>query len=483
MNTRLSFHILGTFIKILGVFMLVPAVCSLIYGEDDVWVFVASFGITSVFGLLMERALKDAGSIEELGRKEGFFITSLFWVLGSIFGALPFLLSGVLTNPIDAVFESVSGFTTTGATVIADVEAVSHGIVFWRSFTQWIGGLGIIVLAIAILPNLSIGGMQLMALQVTGPAQEKFAPRIAETAKSLWITYAFFSLLMVGLLMLAGMPLYDSLIHMFSAISTGGFSSKNLSVGAYDSVAIEIIVMIFMLVGGTNFYLLYGVLRMRPRELLSNPEFRFYVAVNAVMISAVALYLWMGGYMSLPNSLRYSSFGVITISTGTGFASSNFDLWPSFPKGILFLCFFIGGCAGGTSGAIKCVRVFVVLKKLYHELYSLVHPKAVLPLRLGKRVLDPSLVLNISIFCIAYVGIFLVGSLLVSLEGVSLVTATSATATCLGNVGPGFELVGPMSNFSQLSNFSKVVLSAVMVFGRLEIFTILVLFVPVYWRK
>ncbi len=484
MNIKFSLYIVGNLLKLLGITMLVPAVCSLIYGGDDLWVFVVSFAITTSLGFALEKTLKtEYGSLDEVGRKEGFLITSVGWIAVPLFGALPFILYGVFSNPIDAIFESVSGFTTTGASVLTDIESLPRGIIFWRSFTQWLGGMGIVVLGIAILPRLAVGGMQLMARERAGPTAEKITPRIAETAKSLWFVYLMVSIAMVLLLYLCGLPLYDSIIHMFSALSTGGYSSKNLSVGAYDNVAAEIVITFFMLVGGINFSLLVSVMKGRFSDLVTNPEFLFYFSVNIAVIVIVTLTLWLSYYPSFSHSLREGAFQVVSLSTGTGYTTANYDAWPPFAKWILFMLLFSGGSVGSTSGGIKHLRIVVLLKRCYQEIYLLVHPKAVLPLRLGKKIVEPNISSSIGIYAIIYIALFLVGALVIMLEGVPIMTAISASATSLGNVGPGFELVGPTSNFAHLSNLAKLDLSFLMLLGRLEIFTILVLFLPSFWKE
>lgn len=463
--------------------MLLPAVCSLIYREDDLWVFLASALFTSTFGIVLEVITKVADRPEELERKDGFFIASMCWFTASIFGALPYIIYGALSNPVDAFFEAVAGFTTTGASVIKNVEVLPHGILFWRNFTQWLGGMGIILLGIAILPRLAVGGMQLMALEAPGPTTEKLTPRIAETAKKLWGIYLIFSLIEVFLLFIAGMPLFDSVIHMFSTMSTGGYSSKNLSIGAYGSPVIEVIVVFFMMIAGTNFALLYWVFRGNPVKLLKDTEFRFYVLLNAVSIILISLELWLKKYPSIFEALRFASFQVISISTTTGYATDNFDLWPSFSKWLLLILMFVGGCAGSTSGAIKNIRIIILLKKAHRELQRLIYPKAVLPIRVANRVVSEEVTSSIMSFFYLYILVFLIGTLLVMAEGVPLITAISACAATIGNVGPGLELVGPAMNYSGLSNLSKFVLSLLMLLGRLELFTILVLFIPAFWKK
>jgi len=482
-NIKLSLNLIGHFLKFLGLLMLVPAVCSLIYGEDDLETFLISAIVTSLFGLTLELLTKTSEDFEELERREAFLIASLCWLSASIFGAIPYLVYGVFQNPVDAFFESVSGFTTTGASVMRDIELFPHGILFWRNLTQWLGGMGIIILGIAILPRLAVGGMQLMSLEVPGPTTEKLTPRITETAKKLWVVYLLFSAVQALLLFLAGMSVYDSIVHTFSTMSTGGYSTKNLSIGAYGNPYIEIVVIIFMFIAGMNFVLHYGLLRGDYKKLIRDPEFGFYLFLTIGAIIFVTLELWMRMNPDFLDALRAASFQVVSIGTTTGFATDNYDLWPSFSKWLLLILMFLGGCAGSTSGAIKNIRIMILLKKCYREIHKLIYPKAVLPIRLGKKAVSEEAVSSATGFFLLYLVIYLIGTLLIMAEGVSIVTAVSACAATIGNVGPGLEQVGPILNYADLTSLSKIVLSLLMLLGRLELFTILVLFAPAFWRK
>jgi trk system potassium uptake protein TrkH len=483
-NIKSSLHIIGNFLKYLGLLMLLPIVCSLIYKEDDIWVFIVSAAITSVFGFTLEILTRTSDKAYEFQRKDGFLIASLCWITAAHFGAIPYLLYGVLTNPIDAVFETIAGFTTTGATVIKNVEILPHGLLFWRNLTQWLGGMGIIVLGIAILPRLAVGGMQLMALETPGPTKEKIAPRIVETAKKLWGVYIVFTVLLILSLVLAGMPIYDSIIHSFTTLSTGGFSSKNLSIAAYSNPIIELIITLFMFIAGANFVLHYGLFKGEVKKFYQNPEFRFYFFVTIFAVLVISIQLWAEDYHSFLKSLRYSSFQVLSISTTTGYATTNFDLWPSFSKWLLFLLMFVGGCAGSTAGAIKNIRIMVLFKKGYREVYKLIYPKAVIPIRVGDTPVGEDVVSSIASFFLLYIFIFLIASLLImGIENEDIITAISACAATFGNVGPGLGKVGPVEQYGYLSNFTKVILSLLMLIGRLELFTILVLFTPAYWKN
>ena len=464
--------------------MLVPVIISVIYKENDLWTFIISALITTSFGFILETATKPPERIKEIQRKEGFLIAALFWFTASIFGAIPYLIYGVFNHPVDAWFESVAGFTTTGATVLTDIEVVPYGMLFWRSFSQWLGGMGIIVLGIAILPRLAVGGMQLMGLEAPGPTTEKITPRIAETAKKLWGVYLLLSFLLIVFLLFAGMPVFDSVLQSLSTMSTGGFSPKNLSVGSYNSSIIDVIITIFMFIAGMNFVLLYWSLRGDFKILTRNSELKYYFFLNLSIVLIVSFELWSTIYPNFFEALRYGSFQVISISTGSGFSTANFDLWPSFSKWFLLILMFFGGCAGSTTGSIKIIRIMVLFKKGYQELHKIIYPHAIVPIRVNAKPINSEIVSSITSFFLIYLFIFLVSTLIVmAAEDLPIITAISACAASIGNVGPGLGEVGPAGNYANLSSFTKIVLSFLMLIGRLELFTILVIFTPAFWRR
>jgi len=377
----------------------------------------------------------------------------------------------------------MSGFTTTGATVLTNIESQPHGILFWRNFTQWLGGMGIIVLGIAILPKLAVGGRQLLAAESPGPSPEILRPRITETAKIMWGIYLLFSFSEVILLKLAGLPLFDSFIHMFSTMSTGGFSSHTSNIGFFDRARVETIITCFMFLAGGNFALYYYLLKGKPKALFKDSEFRFYSFVVIAAIILVTFNLWGGTYKSIWSSFRYAAFQVVSINTTTGFTTQNFDLWPPLSRGILLLLMFIGGCAGSTAGAMKNMRILILLKKGYRELLRLAHPRAVIPVRLGGRPVEERVIAGITGFFILYILLFLISSLILMKLGVDMVSSVAATAATIGNVGPGLGLVGASQNYAFLPPVAKVILSLNMLLGRLEIYTVLVLLLPSTWRK
>lgn len=484
MNIKLSLHVVGTFLKFFGLLQLLPAICSIIYRDTDWYIFLLTAFITSVLGLAIERATKEAKQAKELYRKDAFFIALSCWIAASLFGSLPYLFLPSVFSPIDALFESISGYTTTGATVISDIEVLPHGLLFYRSFTQWLGGMGIILLAIAVLPKLSVGGMQLMSLEAPGPTAERLTPQIADTAKKLWITYVALSVLLIVLLYIAGLSAFESITTTFSTISTGGFSIYNASIGAYDSSMVEFIVIIFMIIGGTNFLLLYLFFTGKFSKLLNSSEFRFFITLIIIFILVVSFDLWAREYSAYLEALKYSSFQVVSMLTGTGFSSTDFGLWPKFAVFALFTVMFIGGCAGSTTGSIKVIRILVLLKKSVREINHLIIPKAVLPVRIDMKAVSEEVISSVTSFFLLFLVILAISVLVIlSVENISIFGALSACTATLGNVGPGFEEVGAANHYKFLTSFSKLWLCFLMLLGRLEIYTVLVFFTPLFWRK
>ena len=485
MNFKFCFQIAGKFVMYLGVLMLVPAVCTLFYGEDDLFTFLISALITSLAGLALLVVCRIPEPPTEIQRREGFLIAALCWVLASVFGAIPYYIYGVFPGPVDALFESTAGFTTTGATALASIEGLPKGILFWRNFTQWLGGMGIIVLGIAIFPRLFVGGAQLMGLEATGPTTEKFAPKIAETAKKLWIVYIALTAALVVLLIFGGMSFFDALTHSFSTLSTGGFSCRDLSIGAYDSLYIHGLITFFMFLGGTSFVLHFYFFTGRPGRLLKSSEFRFYLLFTIAAMMFVSLELLQAGvYGTFFESLRYASFQVVSIITTTGFTTTDFDAWPAFVKWVIFMLMFFGACAGSTSGSVKALRIMVLFKKVHREIRRLVYPSMVSPITIEGKTINEKAVSSITSFFILY--IFLCGFIalvVLTLEDISLESAVSAAAASITNVGPAFDEVGPASHYSHLGSLTKIILSLAMIIGRLELYAVLVLFMPSFWKR
>ena len=485
MNIKLSLHVIGTFLKFFGLLLLIPAVCSLIYGDGDLHIFLLSAFLAGISGFLLETAFKESKTIDVIDRKEAFLIAFLCWIAAGVFGAVPYLFVPALSNPIDALFESISGFTTTGATVINDIESMPHGILFYRSFTQWLGGMGIIILGIAVLPKLSVGGVQLMGSEAPGPVTEKLTPKIAETAKKLWFVYIALSLLLMVLLSVSGMPVFDSIATAFSTLSTGGFSVKNSSIESYGSTLIEALITLFMFFGGINFLLHYYFLTGRFSKFFKSSELKYYALIVVIVTFLVSLNLWNTHYQGFLEALRYSSFQVVSILSTTGFSSVNFDLWTQFSIFVLFTLMFIGSCAGSTSGSVKIIRILIMIKKIFsREISHLIKPRVVQVLKVDRKVVSDEVISSVTSFILFYILIFAVSVLVILLvEDISIIGALSACAASIGNVGPGFQELGAAQNYDFLSGFSKLWLSLLMLIGRLEIFTVLVILTPMFWRK
>ena len=485
MNVKFCFQVTGKFVMYLGLLMLVPAVCTLFYPEDDLFAFLISALVTSIAGLTLIFICRIPEAPTEIRRREGFLIAALCWVFASVFGAIPYYIYGVFASPVDALFESTAGFTTTGATALVSIEWLPKGILFWRNFTQWLGGMGIIVLGIAIFPRLFVGGAQLMGLETTGPTTEKFAPKIAETAKKLWIVYIALTGVLTVLLIFGGMSFFDALTHSFSTLSTGGFSCRDASIGAYDSVYIQGLITFFMFLGGTSFVLHFYFFTGKPGRLFRNSEFRFYLffVIAATMFIALEL-IQTGVYGTFSESLRYASFQVVSIITTTGFTTTDFDAWPAFVKWVIFMLMFFGACAGSTSGSVKGLRIMVLFKKAHREIRRLVYPNVVSPITIGGKSISEKAVSSITSFFILY--IFLCGFValvVLMLEDISLESAVSAAVASITNVGPAFDEVGPTSHYSHLGSLTKIILSLTMIIGRLELYTILVLLMPSFWKR
>ncbi len=484
MNYRVILNVLGIVIKFLGISMLAPLLVALYYHEPgSIRIFAVSSVMAFVTGLLLENIFRS--EFEELSHRESIVIVAMGWLLAAVFGCVPFLLAGI--SPIDSLFEAMSGFTTTGSSILPDIEMYSNNnfksIIFWRSMTQWLGGMGIIVLVLAILPRIAVAGRQMFKSEAPGPIKDKLKPRLKDTAQILWRVYIIFTVLEIVLLFYAGMTLYDATVHSFSTLATGGFSSKNLSIGAYDCINIELIILVFMFIGGSNFNLFYRTLNVNWKSLISDREFQIYTMIILASIAVIALQLWGAG-KTIEEATRYASFQVVSIITTTGFVSTDFNIWPESTKLVLLLLMFVGGSAGSTAGALKVVRVVLLMKYSIREIYKSIHPKMVKPIRLGDTVISEDVMQAIFSFFILYLTVFAGSSLVLSILGLDFMSSISASATTLGNVGPGLgSQVGPMANFASLHFLGKLVLILNMWIGRLEVMTVLVLFVPSFWKK
>ncbi|MCL7412132.1 MAG: TrkH family potassium uptake protein [ANME-2 cluster archaeon] len=485
MKFNVVFNTLGIILKYLGVAMLIPAVVGYYYSRQDptqfpsVMVFVYSFLLTTSIGLILEHTNR---SNDEFRNRESFGIVAFGWLSVAFFGALPFLFSGM--QLVDALFESMSGFTTTGATIMTDIESYSKALLFWRSFMQWLGGMGIIMLFLAILPKLAIAGRQLFKAEAPGPTEDKLKPKLKETAKILWMVYVVISAVEFIALLAAGMGVYDGLTHTFTTMACGGFSPRADSIAAFHSPLIEGIITFFMFVAGANFALHYRLIYVDHRSLLKDGEFKFYSSIVVIASLILTWTLWRTGtFEGIGTSFRYAIFQVLSILTTTGYATSDFNTWPDSARMILFILMFIGGSAGSTAGGIKVVRLLLMLKYGYRELFRSLQPKIVRPIRLGERVVPEDVMSSIFSFIILYILVFMTSTLILSLLDIDAFSAASASIVTLGNIGPGFDLVGPWSNFSTIPLAGKLVLIANMWIGRLEIFTVLVMLIPGFWKE
>ena len=477
MNFHLVFNITGKVLLLEAASMLLPAFVTLLYQESP-YPFLCAAAITAGVGFLLSRLPYK----KHFFAREGFFAVGLIWVLMCLFGALPFYFCGYFESFVDCAFECFSGFTTTGATILTDIEALPYGILFWRAFTHWLGGMGVLVLTTALLPSMGLRSHFLIQAESPGPVFSKLMPKQSQTSKILYTIYCVLTLVEMVLLKLAGLPLYDSFIHAFSSAGTGGFSNRNLSVGAYANPAVEMIIAIFVLLFSVNFAMYFLLLCGRAKDVLKSDELRFFLGIVVLATGAVTTNLYPI-YQSIGESFRYAFFQVSSIISTTGFATADYMNWPVFSQVIMMLLLLCGACAGSTGGGLKCARILLNFRCLFREIRQVIHPKSVSVVKLDGKVVEEFTLNSISIFTCTYFIISLLATLIVSLDNFSFSTSFSAALTCMSNVGPGLDMVGPAGNFSAFSNLSKIVLSACMVIGRLEIFPILVLFSRGAWKR
>lgn len=483
--------ILGAFIFFLGFALLFPMVIALVYREA-VWdTFLYSASIAFVVGGLLYYFFK---TDRELRIREGFLVVSCTWLFLSLVGALPFVISGILPSYTDAVFETMSGLSTTGATIMGgttsdgfqnpQIEALPMSMLFWRSLAHWMGGMGIIVLSLAILPLLGVGGMQLFQAESPGPTADKLTPRVQETAKLLWGVYvAFTGIEFILLWVHPSMDWFDALNHAFATLATGGFSTKNGSIAAFDSVYIDSVITLFMFMAGINFAMHFRLLKGDSKSFFNNREMRFYSLITFIAIIVLSFSLWIFDNYDFGSALRYGSFQAVAIITTTGFGTDNYELWHAFGAFFLFLLFFTGGSAGSTGGGPKMIRWMIIIRNTYREIKQIIHPKAVLPIRIGDKTIDPNIQRTVLSFFVLYLLVFGAGALIMAGMGYDLESAIGASIACLGNIGPGWGEFGPTDNFAQIPYFGKWVLIMMMMIGRLEIFTVLLIFTPAFWKQ
>ena len=481
MNKRLVLRLLGAILLIEALAMAPSLAISLLYGDGDALALLSSMALLAALGFPAWRFARPRE--QNLRAREGFLVVALSWVLLSAFGALPFVISGLIPNYIDAFFEAVSGFTTTGATLMGNFDGLPRGVMFWRSFTHWIGGMGVLVLTLALLPQMTGRSSHLVRAESPGPSLSKIVPKMGDTAKILYLIYGALTMIELAALIIAGMSPYDAAIHAMGTAGTGGFSNYGSSIGAFDSAVIDAIITFFMVLFGINFALFYRVLVGGWRDALRSEELHWYLALFAGSTLFVSLMI-LPQYGTFLNALRYGSFQVATIMSTTGYATADFNLWPQAVKALIVVLMFIGSCAGSTAGGIKVVRVGILCKLGCREVRRTFQPRKVQVVRFEGKGVEENRLTQVSAFFFVYVLLVLAGMFLVSLEGLyDLETNFTAVLTCISNVGPGLGHVGPVENFSGYGPFAKVVLSLLMLAGRLELFPILVLFHPSAWRK
>jgi trk system potassium uptake protein TrkH len=495
LNLKLIYRFLGITAILNGLFMWLSLPFSFYYDEPSKWGILNAGIITVAIGLILYFFNKPDN--KKIQKKEGYLIVTLGWLILSITGMLPYLLSGSIPSTTNAFFETISGYSTTGSSILTDIESMPKGILFWRSATHWIGGMGIIVLTIAILPLLGIGGMQLFMAEAPGPSTDKLHPRITDTAKRLWQIYVLLTVVQFLLLKVAGMNWFDALNHAMATVSTGGFSTKNASVAHWNGAPmIQYIIIFFMFIAGTNFVLTYFALKGKIRKVIQSEEFKYYLFGTLIISAVVAIMIILYQdpllhttikhpmvYGRVESAVRHSLFSVISVITTTGFVTADFTMWSFFVTAIFFSLFFLGGSAGSTSGGVKIVRHIVMLKSSFLEFKKSLHPNAIIPVRYDGKAVKQTIIFNILSFFVLYMLIFVIGTVTLAFLGLDFYSALGACASSLGNIGPALGSVSPVNNFNHLSTGAKWFCSFLMLIGRLELFTVLILFTPFFWRK
>ena len=469
---------------IVGISMLIPTAVALYYKESKavMSLLVCAVPMIIIGYLVIKLTPKEDNTV--LRMRDGFFIVAAAWIAMSALGALPFVISGSIPNFFDAFFETASGFTTTGSTILTEIEALPKGILFWRSFTHWLGGMGVLVLTIALLPMLGIGGQKIMRAETTGPTMDKISFTTNESARKLYLIYGGMTVIEIILLMFGGIGFFDAATHAFGTLGTGGLSTHGASIGYFNSVYIEMVITVFMLLAGINFNLYYFLLSGKPKNMFRDPELRVYLCIVAVAT------LFMGGmlyfkntYGSIGESLRYSVFQTASIITTTGYGTADFDTWPITCRVIIFCLMIVGGCASSTGGGVKVIRIMLTAKLIKRAADRRLHRKALTPIKVGGKTVSEQTLSGVAIFMMLFVATVIGGTILVSLDGYGLTTSLSSVIACVCNIGPGFDLVGPTMNFALFSAPIKILLSLLMIAGRLELYTIVLMFTPVFWDE
>ncbi len=482
MHFRVVLRFTAILIFFLGLFMALPLVVSFVYRDGSSRAFAFSMGISFAVGLSLFVLTRRRSKIA-LNHRDGVAIVSISWIMAGLFGMLPYLLSGSIPDFTNAYFESLSGFTTTGASILTDIESLPKGVLLWRSLTQWIGGMGIIVLSIAILPFLGVGGMQLYKAETPSPVVDKLKPRISDTAKILWKVYLGITVVQVLFLLGGGMSIFDAFCHAFCTLPTGGFSTRNASIAAFDSAYLDTVFIVFMLLAGISFSLHYKMLKGDFKIFGRDEECRIFLVVVAVFILLITLNVYGNVYSSFSHSFRQAAFQVSAIITTTGFVTADYETWPAFSQIILLSCMFFGAMAGSTGGGMKFMRIILLIKHGYQQIIRIIHPHAVTAVKLGGRAVPAEILNGIWGFFILYLCLFFVATLIMAALGLDLVSSIGAVASSLGNIGPGLGIVGPVRNYLEVPLAGKWVLAACMLIGRLEIYTVIVLLTPEFWKK
>ena len=477
MNYKLIFHTIGKILLIEAILLIFPLIVNFIYQEGNLFAFALTISILMVVGTAL---IMIKPKTKTMFVREGFIIVGLAWIVLSLFGALPFTLSGEIPNYVDAVFETVSGFTTTGASILNDVEAMSKSMLFWRSFTHWIGGMGVLVFVLAILPNSEGQNIYLLKAESTGPQVGKLVSKVRFTARILYVIYFGITLLEVVLLLLGKNSLYESIVMAFGTAGTGGFGIYADSVGSFNIYS-QIVIAVFMMIFGINFNLYYLAIIGKIKQAIKSEELRWYLGIILVSTIMITINLMVNLNQTFAIALKDAYFQVSSIMTTTGFATVDFNLWPTFSKVILIMIMFVGGCAGSTGGGIKVSRIVILFKSLKREIQKLLHPNSVAPIKMEGEVVESGVVKGVTVYFAFIIVLLFAGTLLISFDGLDFTSTFTGTIACINNIGPGLNLVGPMGNFDCFSHFSKIVLSILMLVGRLEVYPILILFLPKTW--
>lgn len=480
-NYKMIAATIGALLLIVSLMMLVIMCVAIYFHEDWASMFLAS-GITAAFGFGLY-TINFGNRLKDVTKRDGFLIVALGWVSMSLLGSLPFLFSGSIPLVIDAIFETVSGFSTTGATILTDIESQPHFILAWRSMTHWIGGMGIIVLTVAILPLLGVGGMQLFNAEAPGLSPDKLHPRITGTAKRLWLLYLILTLAESIALYVAGMDFFDAVNHAMATMATGGFSTKNASIAYYASPAIHYVILFFMFLAGVNFTMLFFGFTGKFKNILANEELKVYTFNTLIFGTIIAAVLVLVQGTPVEEAFRNSFFTVVSIMTTTGFVTDNYLLWPNFLIFIIFILFFSGGSTGSTAGGVKIMRHIILIKNSFLELKRQIHPNAIIPVRFNGRAVPQNITNTVSGFVLIWLIVFLIGAFVMSMFGLDFMSAVGSVTATLGNIGPGLGSVGPVDNFAHIPPGGKLFLSFLMLLGRLELFTVLILFMPFFWQK